>query len=100
MNANATKSKRGDATGSPVAAETITNAAPLPTAYQPREVEIFDDAQAARYVGGISGRAIREWRTRRGLPFLRLTAKVIRIRKSDLDSWLNRQRTAITRGAR
>jgi len=62
-------------------------------------VEIFDDAQAALFVGGISARAIRDWRTRRGLPFLKITNKCIRIRKSDLQAWLNHQRTAITRGA-
>jgi hypothetical protein len=65
----------------------------------PNAVEIFDDAQAAQYVGGIKPRAIRDWRTHRGLPFLRLTAKTIRIRKTDLDRWLDRQKTAITRAA-
>jgi hypothetical protein len=62
-------------------------------------VEIFDDNSAAAYVGGIKARAIRDWRTRRGLPFLRITAKVIRIRKADLDKWLARQQVAITKGA-
>ena len=63
-------------------------------------VEIFDDTTAAAYVGGIKARAIRDWRTRRGLPFIRITAKVCRIRKADLDRWLDRQKTAITRGAK
>jgi Helix-turn-helix domain len=62
-------------------------------------VEIFDDIQAAAYVGGIKPRAIRDWRTRRGLPFIRITAKVCRIRRTDLDRWLNRHQVAITRGA-
>jgi len=60
--------------------------------------EILDDAQAALYVGGISARAIRDWRTRRGLPFLRLTAKVCRIRKADLDKWLAQHRVAMMTG--
>lgn len=61
-------------------------------------VEIFDDEQAACYVGGVKARAIRDWRTRRGLPYLRLTAKVCRIRKSDLDKWLAQHRVATMKG--
>jgi len=52
-------------------------------------VELFDDNTAAAYIGGIKARAIRDWRTRRGLPFIRVTGKVCRIRKADLDKWLN-----------
>jgi hypothetical protein len=61
-------------------------------------VEIFDDKQAADYVGGIKARCIRDWRTRRGLPFIRITAKVCRIRKTDLDRWLSRHQVSCTRG--
>lgn len=61
-------------------------------------VEIFDDKQAADYVGGIKPRAIRDWRTRRGLPFIRITAKVCRIRKTDLDKWLASHRVATVKG--
>jgi hypothetical protein len=61
-------------------------------------VEIFDDEQAACYVGGVKARAIRDWRTRRGLPYLRLTAKVCRIRKADLDKWLASHRVATMKG--
>jgi excisionase family DNA binding protein len=64
----------------------------------PAEAELFDDAQAAAYVGGITSRCIRDWRTRRGLPFVRLTAKVIRIRRADLDKWIARHQVAISRG--
>ncbi|MGO9586310.1 MAG: helix-turn-helix domain-containing protein [Limisphaerales bacterium] len=59
--------------------------------------EIFDDAQAAAYVGGITPRAIRDWRTRRGLPFIRITSKVCRIRRTDLDRWMAEHRVSITR---
>ena len=61
--------------------------------------EIFDDTTAAAYIGGIKARAVRDWRTKRGLPYLRLTAKVCRIRRTDLDKWLAQHRVAITKGA-
>lgn len=61
------------------------------------EPELLDDAQAAVYIGGITPRAVRDWRFRRGLPFIRITAKVHRIRRADLDSWLDRNKVAITR---
>jgi hypothetical protein len=57
-------------------------------------VEIFDDTQAAAYIGGIQARAVRDWRTKRGLPYIRITAKVCRIRKADLDKWLAQRRIA------
>jgi hypothetical protein len=40
-------------------------------------------------------RTIRSWRTHRGLPFIRITNKVIRIRRADLDEWLARHRVAM-----
>lgn len=46
--------------------------------------ELFDDDSAAAYIGDITARTIRNWRTQRGLPFIRITNKVIRIRRSDL----------------
>jgi len=61
-------------------------------------VELFDDTTAAAYVGGIKPRAVRDWRTRRGLPFIRITAKVCRIRRTDLDKWLSQHRVAIVIG--
>ena len=57
--------------------------------------EIFDDAAAAAYIGGIKARTIRQWRANRGLPFIRITAKTIRIRRADLDDWLARHRIAM-----
>lgn len=60
--------------------------------------EFFDDAGAAQYVGGIEERTVREWRTRRGLPFLRITAKTVRIRRVDLDKWMLRHSIAIVKG--
>jgi excisionase family DNA binding protein len=66
----------------------------------PEHAEIFTDETAAAYVGGVTARAIREWRASRGLPFIRVTGKVIRIRRSDLDQWLDQRRFAITKGPR
>lgn len=60
---------------------------------------LLTDETAADYVGGIEPRTIRAWRTCRGLPFLRVTPKVIRIRRVDLDKWLARHAVAMTRGS-
>lgn len=60
-----------------------------------RPQDIFDDESAAAYIGGITARTIRSWRTHRGLPFIRITNKVIRIRRADLDQWLARHRVAM-----
>ena len=57
---------------------------------------LTDEAAAALLT--VEPRTIREWRTRRGLPFIRLTPKVVRIRRADLDKWLARHTVAITRG--
>ena len=61
--------------------------------------ELLTDTTAAAYIGGVKSRAVREWRTRRGLPFIRITAKVIRIRRADLDKWLARHQFAMVGGA-
>ena len=61
--------------------------------------EIFTDETAAAYIGGIKARAVRDWRTKRGLPFIRVTAKVCRIRRADLDRWLAQHRVAVTKGS-
>ena len=57
--------------------------------------EIFDDDSAAAYIGGITARTIRNWRTHRGLPFIRISARTIRFRRADLDDWLARHRIAM-----
>ena len=56
--------------------------------------ELLDDNAAAEYIG-VEPRTIRSWRTHRGLPFIRITGKVIRIRRADLDEWLTRHRVAM-----
>ena len=60
--------------------------------------EIFTDQTAAEYIGGIKARAVRDWRTKRGLPFIRVTSKVCRIRRADLDKWLAQHRVATMTG--
>jgi excisionase family DNA binding protein len=58
---------------------------------------LLTDETAGHYVG-VEPRTIRAWRTRRGLPFIRITSKIVRIRKTDLDRWLTHRLVAITRG--
>jgi excisionase family DNA binding protein len=56
--------------------------------------EIFTDPEAAQYLV-TTPRTLRLWRHTKGLPHLKLTARTIRYRKSDLDSWLNQHRVAV-----
>ena len=65
--------------------------APAPAA---PAAEIFDDPRAAEYLV-TTPRTLREWRNSRSLPFIRVTARTIRYRRSDLDAWLQRRRVAI-----
>jgi len=51
-----------------------------------------DDAVAALL--GVSARTIRLWRRTRGLPHLRITSKVVRHRRADVLSWVERHRVA------
>lgn len=67
---------------------------------QKNVAELFTDETAAAYIGGIEPRTIRSFRMSRGLPFVRITPKVVRIRRADLDKWLARHQVAITRGTR
>jgi len=77
----------------------MSNASILPAGDGKNPVpEIFNDETAAAYVGGVKARAIRDWRTKRGLPFLRVTAKTCRIRRADLDKWLAQHRVATMTG--
>jgi excisionase family DNA binding protein len=78
-----------------MAASRMHNAATQPA----NDGTLLTDETAAAYVGGVKARAIRDWRTNRGLPYIRITAKVIRIRKADLDRWIAQHMVAITRRA-
>lgn len=61
--------------------------------------EIFDDKTAAAFIGGIEPRTVRSFRMSRGLPYVKLSAKVVRIRRADLEKWMASRRVAVTRGA-
>lgn len=56
---------------------------------------LMNDAEAAQYLGGIEKRTLREWRRTRALPHIKLTAKHVRYRQADLDTWIARHRVAI-----
>lgn len=56
---------------------------------------LLTDEQAAALLS-VEPRTLRLWRNTRGLPFLRVTPKVIRYRRSDIDEWLARSRTVIS----
>jgi excisionase family DNA binding protein len=60
--------------------------------------EILTDETTATLLG-VEPRTIREWRATRGLPFIRITPKVIRIRRPDLNKWLAKHQVAMMRGA-
>jgi|HubBroStandDraft_1064217.scaffolds.fasta_scaffold265120_2 excisionase family DNA binding protein len=73
---------------------TVTGAAkPTARAMMPTAGELLTDLQAAEYFS-VEPRTIRLWRTK-GLPFIRLTRKVVRFRKADLDEFAARRRVAI-----
>lgn len=70
----------------------------MPKAYNDRTPvanpgELLTDLQAASLLS-VEPRTLRLWRNTRGLPFLRITTKVIRYRRTDLDAWLNRHAVA------
>jgi len=58
------------------------------------ENAILADPQAAAYLQ-ITPRTLRLWRKTRGLPFIRITKRMLRYRKADLDRWLEDRRVAI-----
>ena len=51
--------------------------------------DILTDLQASAFLA-VEPRTLRDWRHKRGLPHIKLTSKVIRYRRSDLDAWLSR----------
>jgi hypothetical protein len=56
--------------------------------------DVFNEPQAAAYLS-VEVRTLALWRKTRGLPHIKLSAKCIRYRKPDIDSWLERFRQAI-----
>jgi hypothetical protein len=60
----------------------------------PDGVDVLDDKQASVLLH-TNPRCLRDWRQKRGLPFIRITSKVIRYRRADIDQWLEDRRVAI-----
>ena len=71
-----------------------TNILTRSTAATPATSDLLTDAQAAEILA-VEPRTLRLWRNRRALPFIRITSKVIRYRRCDLNQWLERRRTVI-----
>jgi hypothetical protein len=61
---------------------------------QPTTDEVFDDAACAKYLHTKS-RTLRLWRRTRGLPHVKITSRVIRYRKADIDEWMRRQTVSL-----
>src|SRR5688572_12461645 len=55
---------------------------------------LLTDQTLAAYIH-IEPRTIRRWRNERGLPFLRISSRVIRYKWGDVRRWLDAQRTII-----
>jgi len=56
--------------------------------------DLMDEAQAAAYLL-VTPRTLRLWRQTRGIPHIRITSKVIRYCRTDIDAWLSQRRVAI-----
>lgn len=56
--------------------------------------ELLNDEQAASLLG-VEPRTLRLWRRTRALPFIKITSKIIRYRRTDLDGWLESNRVVI-----
>jgi len=56
--------------------------------------ELLTDQQAADILA-VEPRTLRLWRNTRGLPHIKISSKVIRYRRADVDAWLERRRTVI-----
>jgi excisionase family DNA binding protein len=44
----------------------------------------------------VKERTLRLWRNTRSLPFIRVSSRVIRYRRADIDQWMARRRVAIS----
>ena len=56
--------------------------------------EFIDEIAAASFLK-VTPRTVRLWRRTRGLPFFKLSAKVVRFRERDLVCWVEKSRTQI-----
>jgi hypothetical protein len=79
---------------------TSTRTATAPVALQTplarREAaELWTDKEACQFLSA-EPRTLRLWRHTRGLPFIRITSKVLRYRRNDLEAWLDARRVALS----
>jgi hypothetical protein len=58
------------------------------------EDRYWTEQEAAHYLQQ-QPRTLRLWRTTKGLPFRRVSAKAVRYRRADLDDWMGRFRVAV-----
>jgi predicted DNA-binding transcriptional regulator AlpA len=64
------------------------------TSVEQSELHAFNENQAARYIG-VSGAVLRLWRSEsKGPRFFRAGEKLVRYRKTDLDSWIEARLSA------
>lgn len=56
-----------------------------------KAAEYLTDEEAADLLG-LEPKTIRVWRKTRGLPFIRLSSRAVRIRRADLEAWLETMR--------
>jgi excisionase family DNA binding protein len=57
--------------------------------------DILTDEQCCALLA-VTPRTLRLWRRERGLPHCKITRRIIRYRKTDIDQWMARHSTAIT----
>ena len=67
---------------------------PVAAATIPLDSDLIDETQACALLG-VLPRTLRLWRNTRSLPHLKITSKIIRYRRSDINAWLDRSRTVI-----
>lgn len=65
------------------------------TQHLPSPCDLLTEEDVATLLS-VKPRTVRLWRSKAGLPHLKLTAKVVRVRRSDLDRWLDQHRLAIS----
>jgi len=64
------------------------------TSEEQRELHAFNENQAARYIG-VSGAVLRLWRSQeKGPRHFKAGVKLVRYRKTDLDSWIEARLSA------
>jgi hypothetical protein len=56
--------------------------------------ELLDDPAVAAVLG-VQPRTVRKLRLQDGLPFIRLSAKLVRTRRADLNTWIGRHAVAV-----